>query len=64
MYRLHGDWLYSKNMPERAVEMYIKTIGEEVLGRIAAFVGYFDISLFVRLFGRRLLRGRFALQDF
>lgn len=51
-------------MPERAVEMYIKTIGEEVLGRIAAFVGYFDISLFVRLFGRRLLRGRFALQDF
>ncbi|CDJ59945.1 hypothetical protein, conserved [Eimeria maxima] len=27
VYRLHGDWLYSKNMPERAVEMYIKTIG-------------------------------------
>ncbi|XP_026191964.1 vacuolar protein sorting-associated protein 11 homolog [Cyclospora cayetanensis] len=27
VYRLHGDWLYSKNMPEKAVEMYIKTIG-------------------------------------
>ncbi|CDJ49386.1 Vacuolar membrane protein, related [Eimeria brunetti] len=27
VYRLHGDWLYSKNMPDRAVEMYIKTIG-------------------------------------
>ncbi|CDJ30133.1 uncharacterized protein EMH_0005600 [Eimeria mitis] len=27
VYRLHGDWLFSKNMPERAVEMYIKTIG-------------------------------------
>ncbi|CDJ43024.1 hypothetical protein, conserved [Eimeria tenella] len=27
VYRLHGDWLYSKNMPDKAVEMYIKTIG-------------------------------------
>lgn len=27
VYRLHGDWLYSKNMPEKAVDMYIKTIG-------------------------------------
>ncbi|KAL8454514.1 hypothetical protein Emed_000235 [Eimeria media] len=27
VYRLHGDWLYSKNMLDKAVDMYIKTIG-------------------------------------